>query len=163
MNKNLLLILASILIIVGVTKPDLQLLLNKPNIVENIVVITPPSDEKVKELCRPIIESLRDGDSLRNKDGRRLSDLYFDLATLIELDGENEVVKTTEEIRQANSLSGLMLRLNIKGKYPGLTEAAYNFLVSQIGDDIVPLDSNLRSKAVDTFKALAWACNEGSK
>jgi hypothetical protein len=163
MNKTVLLVLASILILIGVIKPNLNFPITKPNVVENIVVVTPPSDEKVRELCEPIVEALSNGSSSRNKDGKRLSDLYFDLATLIELDGENEVVKTTEEIRQANSLSGLMLRLNIKGEYPGLTEAAYNFLVAQIGDDIVPLDSNLRSKAVDTFKALAWACNEGSK
>jgi hypothetical protein len=136
---------------------------SRPNVVDNIVVITPPADEKVRELCKPIIDALKDGSSSRSKDGKRLSDLYFDLATLIELDGENEAVKTTEEIRQANSLSGLMLRLNIKGEYPGLTEASYNLLVSQIGDDIVPLDSNLRLKAVDTFRALAWACHEGSK
>jgi hypothetical protein len=163
MNKILLLILASILIIVGLTKPNLSFPLNKPSVVENIVIITPPIDEKVRELCKPVIEALKAGGSSRSKDGKRLSDLYFDLGTLIELDGEDEAVKTTEEIRQANSLSGLMLKLNIKGEYPGLTEATYNLLVSQIGDDIVPLDSDLRSKAVKTFQALAWACNEGSK
>lgn len=163
MNNKFLLLLAGILILVGVVKPNFNFPITKPNVVENIVVVTPPSDEKVKELCKPVVDALHNGPASKSKDGKRLSDLYFDLATLIELDGENEVVKTTEEIRQANSLSGLMLRLNIKGEYPGLTEAAYSFLVSQIGDDVVPLDSNLRSKAVDAFKALAWACNEGSK
>jgi hypothetical protein len=162
-KKTFLIILASVLIIVGITKPNFSFRVSRPNVVDNIVVITPPADEKVRELCKPIIDALKDGSSSRSKDGKRLSDLYFDLATLIELDGENEAVKTTEEIRQANSLSGLMLRLNIKGEYPGLTEASYNLLVSQIGDDIVPLDSNLRLKAVDTFRALAWACHEGSK
>lgn len=163
MSKKILLIFASLLILIGIVKPDLKSIITKPDVVENIVIVTPPSDEKIRELCLPIVESLQNGSSSRHKDGKRLSDLYFDLAVLIELDGENEAVKTTEEIRQANSLSGLMLRLNIKGEYPGLTEASYNFLVSQIGDDIVPLDADLRSKAVLAFKALSWACNEGSK
>lgn len=162
MNNKLLLGIGVGLVVLGLLKPSLNIPINNP--VDNpIVVITPPSDESIRELCVPVIEALKGGSSSRQKDARRLSDLYFDLATLIELDGENEVVKTTEEIRQANSISGVMLRLNIKGAYPGLTEAAHNFVVSQIGDDMIPLDADLRSKAVNTFKALAWACNEGSK
>ena len=162
MNNKILLVIGSILLLFGLIRPDLNFPINKP-LDNTIVVVTPPADAAVRELCEPVIEALKNGSSSRQKDGRRLSDLYFDLATLIELDGENEVVKTTEEIRQANSVSGVMLRLNIKGAYPGLTEAAHNLVVSQIGDDMVPLDSNLRSKAVDAFRALAWACNEGSK
>jgi len=114
-------------------------------------------------LCKPVIDALKNGPSSRTKDAQRLSDLYMDLATLKELDGDNEVVKTTEEIRQANSLTGLMLRLNIKGSYPGLGEASQSFIASQIGDDVVTLDNDLRTKSVNAFKALAWACNEGSK
>ena len=162
MNNKILLIIAGILVVFGLIRPDLNFPINKP-VDNSIVIITPPSSDDVKELCKPIIEAIKSGPDSKNKDGKRLSDLYMDLATLIELDGEDEVVKTTEEIRQANSISGVMLRLNIKGAYPGLTEAAHNLVVSQIGDDMVPLDSNLRSKAADTFRALAWACNEGSK
>jgi hypothetical protein len=35
--------------------------------------------------------------------------------------------------------------------------------VAAIGNDSVLLDKDLREKAADGFKALAWACNEGSK
>jgi len=163
MNNKILLIIAAVLLFLGLVRPDLSLLINNKPVDNPIVIITPPADNDVKELCKPVIESFKNGSSSRQKDAQRLSDLYLDLATLIELDGDTEVVKTTEEIRQANSLTGVMLRLNIKGAYPGLSEASQALLSSQIGDDMVTLDSNLRNKAVDTFRALAWACNESSK
>jgi hypothetical protein len=36
-------------------------------------------------------------------------------------------------------------------------------IVSVVGDDQIPLTTELRAKAIDSFMALAWACNEGSK
>ena len=160
-----LLIVAGILIIVGLFKPDLSKVFPVINSPSNntIVVVTPPSDDTLKQKCKLVIDVLSNGGSDRYKDGKRLSDLYMDLATLIELDGADQVIKTTEEITQANSLSGLMLRLNIKSKYPGLGDAAQVVISSQIGDDIVPLDAELRIKAAEAFRGLAWACNEGSK
>jgi hypothetical protein len=162
MNNKVLLAIGAVLLFLGLVRPDFNLPINRP-VNNSIVIVTPPSDSEVRDLCKPIIDALKNGASSRTKDAQRLSDLYMDLATLIELDGDNEVVKTTEEIRQANSLTGLMLRLNIKGSYPGLGEASQSFIASQIGDDVVTLDNNLRTKSVNAFKALAWACNEGSK
>lgn len=162
MNNKVLLAIGCVLLFLGLVRPNFNFPINKP-VNNSIVIITPPADSEVRDLCKPVIDALKNGTSSREKDAQRLSDLYMDLSTLIELDGENEVVKTTEEIRQANSLTGLMLRLNIKGSYPGLSEAAQSFISSQIGDDVVTLDNNLRAKSVNAFKALAWACNEGSK
>jgi hypothetical protein len=163
-SKSLLLILAGVLIFVGLTKPDVTWLVKpKSPAVDNIVVITPPESKELRDKCSSVIDVLKNASSDRKQDGVRLSDLYMDLATLIELDGENEVVKNTEEIRQANSLSGAMLRMNLKNKYPGLSDAAQAVVINQIGDDAIPLDSHLRKKSVDTFRALAWACLEGSK
>jgi hypothetical protein len=162
MNNKVLLVIGGILLFLGLVRPDFNLPINRP-VNNSIVIVTPPSDSEVRDLCKPVIDALKSGPSSRTKDAQRLSDLYMDLATLIELDGDNEVVKTTEEIRQANSLTGLMLRLNIKGSYSGLGEASQSFIASQIGDDVVTLDNNLRTKSVNAFKALAWACNEGSK
>ena len=85
------------------------------------------------------------------------------MATLIELDSKNEVIRNTEEIRQANRLAGAMLKLDIKGKYEDLPETAQALVLEAIGDDNVLLNKELRSKAVEGFKALAWACYEGSK
>ena len=135
----------------------------KPVVVDNILVVTPPLDKELKNLCEKVSVIFLTGPSGSKQDAKRLSELYMDLATLIELDGSNQVVKTTEEIRQANSLSGTMLRLNIKGSYTGLSEATSTVISSQIGDDIIPLTPDLRSKAANAFRGLAWACNEGSK
>ena len=163
MSKKILLIIAGLLIVFGLVKPDLSRFINNNQSVDRIVVVTPPADAALKEVCGPVIESLKNGGSTRVKDGLRLSDLYMDLAILIELDGEDQVVKTTDDIRFANSLSGPMLKMDIKGKYPTLAKDAYNVIVSSIGDDNVPLDPELRAKAVEGFKALAWAFAEGTK
>ena len=165
MNNKVLLGVGVALIAVGLFKPDLSSWININTDTNRpvTVIIEKPTNQDLEIMALKVIDAFKVGGSTRSADALRLAQLYNDLSVLISLSGENTVIKNTEEIRQANSLSGLMLRLNIKGEYPGLTEAAYNFLVTQIGDDIVPLDSNLRSKAVNTFKALAWACNEGSK
>ena len=163
-SKSLLLILAGVLIFVGLTKPDLKWPVKpKPNVVDTIVVITPPESKELREKCELVIDALKNGSGDRKQDAKRLSELYSDLAVLIKLDAENEVVKTTEEVRQANSLSGLMLQMNIKDKYDGLPEATTAVVLSEVGDDIVPLDEELRGKAVKAFMALSWACLEGSK
>lgn len=162
-TKNLLLILAAALIVVGLVKPDLSSFINVSphnNIVS--IVIDKPSNVQILDECQNVIIALK-ADSDRKIDGPRLASLYNDLATLVSLDGEDLVLKNTEEIRQANRLAGVMLKLDIKGKYPHLAKAAEQVIVSSIGDDSVMLDSKLRQQAVDGFKALAWSCMEGSK
>jgi len=162
MNNKILLVVGIGLLSLGLIKPNLNFPISNPNN-NTIVVVTPPQEKELKDRCQSVIDALIAGSSDRKKDAVRLSELYMDLATLIELDGEDEVVKTTEEVRQANTLCGAMLRMNIKGKYPGLAEAAQIVISSQIGDDIIPLDASLRQKSSEAFRALAWACNEGSK
>jgi hypothetical protein len=44
-----------------------------------------------------------------------------------------------------------------------LSDATQAVILSEVGDDIVPLDEELRTKAVKAFMALSWACSEGSK
>lgn len=162
-SKTILLLIASILIFIGLVKPNISLPINTP-VHNSVVVVTPPQDKDLRDKCLLLIDVISSSSSSdKKKDAMRLSDLFMDLATLIELDGENEVIKTTEEIRQANSLSGQMLRMNIQGKYPGLKDAAEAIIISQVGNDVVPLDTELRKKSVDAFRALAWACVEGAK
>lgn len=162
-TKNLILALAALLIVIGLFKPDFSNLINRPN-PDNVVsvVVEKPTNSEILDECQAVIEALK-ADSDRKTDGLRLASLYNDMATLVSLDGEDMVLKNTEEIRQANRLSGAMLKLDIKGKYPKLAKAAESVVVSSIGDDSVVLDSKLRQGAVDGFKALAWACLEGAK
>lgn len=166
MNKKILLVIAAVLVLVGFFKPDFSSLTNvlKPSsvVVDNTTIVA-PTDESLKNKCVAVVDAFKNGGSSRYKDAKRLGDLYVDLATLIELEGDNTVVKTTDEIRQANSLSGLMLRMNIKGEYDNLSVATNDIIVAGIGNDNVVLNADLRKKAVESFRALAWACYQGAK
>lgn len=162
-KKIILLTIAGILVLIGLIKPDFSRLIPSPS--NNVVVETnglvKPSED-LQDEADAIINALS-VDKDRKTDGKRLASLASDMATLIELDNENEVIKTTEDIRQANSLVGPMLKLNISGKYPDLKIASQNMIVSSIGDDSVPLNKELRVKAATAFRTLAWSYYEGSK
>ena len=130
---------------------------NSVSVTPNIsIAFEEPSDPKLLELARPVIVSLKGSGS----DGLALASLYNDLATLIEIN--QDIIKNTEEIREANRIGGHMLKLGIKDKYPNLGSSANNMVVSYIGDDNVALSPELRKKSVDVFRALAWACYKGS-
>lgn len=164
-KKNVILALAVVLIFFGIFKPKFDgWTPSDPtlNTIE-ITVVDQPTNPYLKLKADSVVASLLSGSSDRTVDGKRLSALYHDLATLVELDGANQVVKTTEDIRQANILSGNMLNLNIKDKYKDLGTNSNEVLVFCIGSDNVMLSPELRTKAVSAFKALSWACNEGSK
>jgi len=161
--KSVLLVLACVLLGIGILKPNFDFIKNPvstPSVVE--LDVKEPESEELKEKANAVIKALSVS-SDRKSDGFRLAQLYNDMATLIALDGENEVIKNTEEIRQANRLTGAMLKLDIKGKYEDLPEAAQDLVLTAIGDDNVLLNKDLREKAVQGFKALSWACLEGSK
>jgi hypothetical protein len=161
-SKYILLVCGLLLVLFGLVKPDLSKLIpsNNPT---NSVIIEAPLDSNIRKEADELIVLLKSFGSSAKDDSLKLRDLYLDLSTLISLDGENQVVKNTEEIRQANSLAGVMLRLDIKDKYANLAKEAKDVVVAAIGDDQVLLSAELRAKAVDGFKALAWAFNEGSK
>jgi hypothetical protein len=161
-QKNILLGLAGLLIVIGLLKPEFSNILgpNKPVSVD-VLELSEPTDQSVKKEADDVVLVLKEAGA--KSDAKRLRDLYIDLAKLVELDGENEVVKNTEEIRQANSLAGVMLRLDIKGKYPDLAKETKEVVVAAIGDDQILLSKDLRAKAVEGLNALAWACNQGSK
>ena len=161
-QKNILLGLATLLILVGLLKPEFSNILspNKPVSVD-VLELSAPTDEAVKKEADDVVSLLKEAGA--KGDAKRLRDLYIDLAKLVELDGEDEVIKSTEEIRQANSLAGVMLKLDMKGKYPNLAKEAKEVVVASIGDDQILLSKELRVKAVEGLNALAWACNLGSK
>ena len=158
-NKTVLIVVAVFLLLIGIFKPNLDTFFPDSKPVPTINVVE-PTDPELKESCLAVATILKNG---KSSDALRLSSLYSDIGDLIALDGENEVIKTTEEIRQANKLSGSLLRLDIKVKYEGLATAAEKVIVVSIGQDDLPLDKELRNKSVTAFKALAWACKEGSK
>lgn len=161
-QKVILLVLGCVLVVLGLVKPNLGFINTPKPDTNSVVVVVEPTDENLRKACDAVISIFQTTDA-SSADANRLAQLYTDMATLIELDGDDSVIKTTEEIKQANSLSGLMLRLDIKGKYPGLPDAAKAVIVAGIGDDAVNIDGTMRTKAAESFRALAWACKEGSK
>jgi len=168
MNNKWLLALAIGLIYIGIAKPDLSFI-NIPSgnnnvCVEANYVTDAPSDDNLLALAKSVTDIVKDSDdSTRRSDCSRLSSLYADMALLIELDDQDKVISDTSNIREANSIAGKMLRLNIKDKYPGLAEAAKVLVSSEIGTDDVVLNEDMRVKAVNAFRALSWAFYEGSK
>lgn len=164
MNKNVLLAVGVALMAIGLFKPNLESWIKPVHVDDSVVVVVDkPTNKDLQTLTVDVIESLQNGGSDRKQDGVKLAQLYNDLATLISLSGEDVVIKNTDEIRQANSLAGLMLKMDMKGKYSNLAKACTNLVTSVIGDDSVSLNDDLRAKSVEAFKALSWACNEGSK
>jgi hypothetical protein len=162
-KNNVLLLVAGLLILAGLTKFDLSklnVLPNRPTVVD-VMELAAPTDENILKEAKDVLVIVKQ--QMDKNEARRLRDLYLDMKTLIQLDGEDQVIKNTEEIRQANSLAGLMLRMDIKGKYPSFAQECKEVIVAAIGDDQMVLTPILRSKALDGFDALAWALNEGSK
>jgi hypothetical protein len=160
-DKKILLSLGGLLILLGLLKPEFSDLLKPRPSAVDVLELSTPTDEILKKEADDVVAVLKEAGA--KSDARKLRNLYLDLAKLVELDGEDEVIKSTEEIRQANSLTGIMLRLNIKGKYPNLAKEAKEVVVAAIGDDQILLSKELRAKAVEGLNALAWACNMGSK
>jgi hypothetical protein len=162
MNKNIVLILAGLLILLSLSNKFNLIKLSPNSPVVDVMELVEPTDPNVKKEADDVVSLLKNSNGSKG-DFRKLRDLSLDLGRLVQLDGEDLVIKNTEEIRQANSLAGVMLKLDIKGKYPNLAKEAKEVIVASIGDDNIPLTSELRTKAVDGFNSLAWAYNEATK
>ena len=169
MNNKVVLAIGAVLIVVGVLRPDLSSLIpsnggnDTPVVNVPEVVVEAPTEPSLKEVADELVKILKAGGEDRRVDGLNLAKLYSDIASLISLDLDNEVVKTTSEIREVNGVAGSLMNLKLKGKYPEFAQTAKKLVVTAIGDDIAVLNDETRSKAVDAFNALAWACYEGAK
>lgn len=160
MNKKAILYVGLALICLGLFKPNLGF----NSVVNNVstVEVVKPTDPALSTLADKMLQCVKNC-KVSKEDGARLATLCFDMSTLISLDGSSEVIKNTEEIRQANRLAGLMLRMDMNKKYPDLAPQMNSLVVGYIGDDIISLNSELRLKSSDAFKALAWSFVEGTK
>lgn len=169
MKSKSLLLIGILLIGIGVFRPNLGSITGNPSCpivpVGNGYVTSPPTDPILLDKATLVTEILLDSnESDKKNDSLKLSSLYKDLSILIEIDNEEDAIVTdTMTLRKANSLAGQMLKLNIKGKYSELAEASKAVVVAAIGEEDIQLDSNIRAKAVEAFRALSWACYEGSK
>ena len=73
--------LAAILIVVGLLKPDLSNFINNFTPSNNVVnvVVEKPTNTEILDECQGVIDALKE-DSDRKQDGPRLASLYNDLA-----------------------------------------------------------------------------------
>lgn len=166
MKNKILLIIATVLIGIGLIGKSnlLQIVNNNSCVVQEQLVVDQPKDQQVLEMCKKIVKSFNSiDDSSRVKDSLSLSRMYYDLAILISLKSNDEIITTTGCIKEANSLAGKMLNLNIVDKYPNLSENCEEIVLYYIGSDNINLDDSLREKAYNAFMSLSWACQEGSK
>jgi hypothetical protein len=162
-NAKVLLIIGLILVLLGWFKPDVSSVFPNKNTNVDVMELAAPTDANIKKEADEVVVLLKGYKSGDKRDFKKLRDLYLDLGRLVELDGEDEVITSTEELRQANKLTGVMLRLDIKGKYPDLAKECKDVIVAAVGDDAIKLSKELRPKGVEGFNGLAWSFNEGSK
>lgn len=162
-TDKIVLSIGALLIVCALVKPDLSSFINLNNGGSSSVVELDPVDSETKEKVKAVVDIVKNGPSSRKKDGARLSSLFRDMSTLVSLDGEAQVIKTTNDIRNATGLVGDMLRMDIKSKYPDFAKECTSFVQSMIGEEDVALDAETREKAVVAYRALAWACLEGTK
>ena len=166
MNNKVVLIVGAVLIAVGVFRPDLSSVLpnnNRPVVNTPAIEIPEPEDGELKDMSLKVAEILQAGDSSRKVDGLTLAVLWRDLGLLIAMDNENEVIKTTAEIREANSVAGRLINAELKGKYPDLAQTSRDVVVAAIGTYNVMLTEELRNKAKEAFMILSWAAYQGAQ
>lgn len=155
-KQLLLLVVGIVLISLGIFKPNLSIPVQST---ETVL----PSVE-LQEKCQPLVSIFRKSDNPdKKKDAQGLAQLYSDLSKLIALDNDDTIIKNTEEIREANKLSGKMLNLGLKDKYENLAETCDDIVKTYIGDENIVLSSELRKRSSEVFDALSWALKEGTK
>ena len=120
--------------------------------------IPAPSDDALRAAVAPVRAKLAG----HQEDGRRLASLYSSLADVLARD-QGKVITTTAQLRELNRRAGLLAfqKTGIAGKYSGLAEAIDKVLTDRIGLDNVALDSAKQTAAIESFRALAWACQGG--
>lgn len=162
-TDKIILCLGAILVFGALLKPDLSSLSNFNIGGGSAVVQLDPVDTKTQTKVKPVVDVIKNGPSSRKQDGARLASLFRDMSTLIAVDGDASIIKSTNDIRNAVSLVGDMLRMDINSKYEDFEKETTAFTQSMIGTEDVILDSETRANAVKAFQALAWACLQGSK
>lgn len=163
MKNSMVLWVALALIGFGVyNNPNLNWNNNQTDVVAIDVVA--PTDPILLEKAKEIGETFKEeGGFSRKSDALEFAKLMGDLALAISLEGDKEAVSNTSEVREINSMSGHMMELKMKDKYPKTMALCNELVKGVLGDDIVPLAPESRKKAVEAFRAICWGAVEGSK
>lgn len=125
-----------------------------------IVPKTSPEDDVDKDApsaeMQALVGPLR-ALGMEQKDAAKAAKFFLDFADVISRD--DSVLKTTEDIREGyiRAETLMLQKTEMVGKYPGFGKAKDDILAETLGLDRVLLTSEKRSKAVEVFKAMAWA------
>ena len=162
MNKQLLTVLAIGAILAVLSKPLLKGDFNLGSLTKifgsgNAEIFPEKPNGDILVAVDPVRTLLKSADS---NDKVALARLFREQATLIGLDGNESVIASTADIVRANFLSGKLMHLDMKGKYPGLATALTDAVKKVIEDDTKQLDDATRGKAVAVFNGLSWAANQ---
>ena len=97
---------------------------------------------------------------IEKEDAQQISDFFSELASVIENDVE--LIKTTKNFRDFNSLAGGLnfAGLELKDKYPSLGEHIDQSIIDSIGKENNPLSPEKRSDLVECLRAVAWAVHQ---
>ena len=103
-----------------------------------------------------LVGPLRDV-AMDQKDAAKAAKFFLDFADVISRD--DSVLKTTEDIREGyiRAETLMLQKTEMVGKYPGFGKVKDDILAETLGLDRVLLTPEKRSKAVEVFKAMAWA------
>lgn len=143
-----------VLLLSGCIYPPIDSLTPNPSIkvIPNVSIDFKPPPIELKTLVMPLRGVVTD-----KKDALKAANFFLEFADVI--DRDRDVITTTEMIREGfiRAEKLMLQRTAMVGKYPGLGAAKDNVLKEAIGLENVTLDDDKRRKAVETFKAIAWA------
>ena len=151
MRYSFLLVL---LLLSGCIYPPMDSLKPDPDIkvVPNVTIDFELPPPELKDLVTPLRGIVTD-----KKDALKVANFFLEFADVIKRD--EDVITTTAMIREGfiRAEKLMLQRTSMVGKYPGFGAAKDNVIKETIGLENVELDDDKRKKAVDAFKAIAWA------
>jgi hypothetical protein len=117
-----------------------------------------PTDAALRAAVEPVATILK----ANPKDGEQLVPLYTAMADVVARDN-GQVLKTTAVVRELNlrSLKLATAESGIASRNPDLAKAIDKVITDRLGLPAVPFDAAKQETAIDTFRALSWACAGG--
>ena len=98
----------------------------------------------------------------QKEDGRTIATFYLSLADVVARD-QGRVIRSAADLREVNRRAGALMfqQTGMTGKYPALATAIEKVLADVVGLENTLLDDSRRTKAVEAFRAIAWAAGGG--
>lgn len=122
-------------------------------------VPAPKPDDGIRLDLKDKVLPIRDALNGHANDAKLLA-AYFDAFADV-LQRDTDYVKTTAQLRDGISRSGsLLTQRSDYTEHPEVRKTLEAVLADELGKQSRELDSSLRKKAVESFRAFAWACRE---